>query len=108
MIDRPRLFFLDPVGDERRRAAVGVLKVGLGRFGQDDEAVRLSRGGHLPHLDVGAGEPAPLGTLPVQAVDGGHGPDARVFCQRQRHAGALGMIMNHIGTVLDSRLGGKI
>ena len=108
LVDRHRPLRLDTVGDERRRAAIDVLKVGLGRFGQDDEAVGLGCGGLLPHLDVGAGEPAPLGTLPVQAVNGRHGANASMLGQRERHARALGVIMNHVGTVLDSRLGSKI
>lgn len=108
LVDRPRLLWLDTVGDERRRAAIDVLKVGLGRFGQDDEAVGLGGGGLLPHLDIGARKPAPLGALPVQAVNGRRGANARALGQRERHAGALGVVVDHIGTVLDSRLGGKI
>lgn len=108
LIDRSQLFYLDTVGDERRRAAVGTLEVGLGRFGQDDETVGLSGSGLLPHLDVGAGEPAPLGTLPVQAVDGGHGANAGALSQRQRHARTLGVVVNHVGTVLDGSQSGEV
>ena len=108
LINRPRLLWLDTVGDERRRAAVGTLEVGLGRFGQDDETVGLSGSGLLPHLDVGAGEPAPLGALPVQAVDGGHGANAGALSQRQRHARTLGVVVNHVGTVLDGSQGGEV
>ena len=108
LVDRPRLLRLDTVGDERRRTAVGVLEVGLGRFGQDDKAVGLSSRGPLPHLDVGAGELAPLGALPVQAVDGGDGPDAGSLRQGKRHAGALGVVVDHVGPVLDGRQGGEV
>lgn len=105
---RRRLLFLDPVGDERRGAAVGVLEVELGRFGQDDEAVGLGGRGSLPHLDVRAGEPSPLGALPVQAVDGGDGPDVGTLRQGERHARALGVVVDNVGPVLDSHLGSKI
>ena len=108
MIDRPRLFFLDPVGDERRRAAVGALEVGLGGLRQDNQTVCLGSGGPLPHLDVRAGEPAPLGALPVQAVDGGDGADAGAPGQRQRHAGAFGVVVDHVGPVLDGSQGGEV
>lgn len=108
LVDRPRLLWLDAIGDERRRAAVDVLKVGLGRFGQDDEAVGLGGSRPLPHLDVRAGELSPLGALPVQAVDGSHSSDARTLCQRQRHAGALGMVVDHVGAVLDGGQGGEV
>lgn len=108
LIDRSRLFYLDTVGDERRRAAVGVLKIELGRFGQDDEAVGLGGGRPLPHLDVRAGELPPLGALPVQAVDGGDGADAGVPDQRQWHAGTLGVVVDHVGPVLDGRQGGEV
>ena len=105
---RSRLFCLDTVGDERRGAAVGVLKVGLSGLGQDDEAVGLGGRGPLPHLDVRAGEPAPLGALPVQAVDGGDGSDAGSPRQGNRHAGALGVVVDHVGPVLDGRQGGEV
>lgn len=108
LVDRPRGLCLDTVGDERRAAAEGVLKVGLSGLGQHDEAVGLGGRGPLPHLDVGAGEPAPLGALPVQAVDGGHSSDARALCQRQWHARALGVVVDHVGPVPDGRQGGKI
>lgn len=107
-VDRPRPLRLDTVGDERRRAAVGALEVGPGRSGQDDEAVGLGGGRPLPHLDVRAGEPAPLGALPVQAVDGGDGPDADALRQRERHAGALGVVVDHVGPVLDGGKGGEV
>ena len=108
LVGRPQLLRLDPVGDERRAAAVGVLEVGLGRFGQHDEAVGLGGRGPLPHLDVRAGEPAPLGALPVQAVDGGDGADAGALRQGKRHAGALGVVVDHVGPVLDGRQSGEI
>ena len=108
LVDRLRLLWLDTVGDERRRAAVGALEVGLGRFGQDDKAVGLGSSGLLPHLDVGTGELSPLGALPVQAVDGGHSADTRTLCQRQRHTGALGVVMDHVGPVLDGSQSGEI
>ena len=108
LVDRPRPLRLDTVGNERRRAAVGALEVGLGRFGQDDEAIGLGGRGPLPHLDVRAGEPAPLGALPVQAVDGGDGPDAGSLRQGKRHAGALGVVVDHVGPFLDGRQGGEV
>ena len=99
---------LDPVGDERRRTAVGILEVGLGGLGQHDEAICLCGSRPLTNLDIGAGELSPLGTLPVQAVDGGDGPDAGTLCQRQRHAGALGVVVDHVGPVLDGSQGGEV
>ena len=108
LVSRPRPLLLDPVGDERRGAAVGALEVGLGGLGQDDQAVGLGGRGLLPHLDVRAGEPAPLGALPVQAVDGGDGADAGAPGQGKRHAGALGVVVDHVGPVLDGRQGGEV
>lgn len=108
LVDRPRPLRLDSVGDERRRAAIDVLKVGLGGLRQDDEAVGLSGSRPLPHLDVRAGELPPLGAPPVQAVDGGDGPDAVMLRQRQRHAGALGVVVDHVGPVLDGGQGGEV
>lgn len=107
LVDRPRLLWLDTVGDERSRAVVGALEVGLGRFGQDDEAVGLGGSGLLPHLDVCAGELSPLGALPVQAVDGGDGPESGMLRQRKGYTGALGVVVDHIGLVLDGSQSGE-
>ena len=108
VISGPKRLLLDPVGDERRRAAVDVLEVGLRGFGQDDETVGLGGRDLLPHLDVRAGELAPLGALPVQAVDGRNGADARPLGQAQGNTGALSVVVNHVGFVLDCRLGGEV
>lgn len=102
------MLWLDTVGDERRRAAIDVLKVGLGGLGQDDEAVGLGGSRPFPHLDVGARKPTPLGALPVQAVDGGDGPDAGKLRQRKGYTGALGVVVDHIGAVLNCGPGGKV
>ena len=41
-------------------------------------------------------------------MDGGHGADTRALGQRQRHAGALGVVVDHVGPVLDGGQGGEV
>lgn len=100
-IRRARGLPVDPVGDDGRGAAVGFLEIRPCGLGEHDQPVRPGRGGPLSRLDVRAGEPAPLGALPVQPVDGRDRADARSLRQRQRHAGALGVVVDHVGPVLD-------
>ena len=102
------MLFLDPVGDKRRRTAVGILEVGLGGLGQHDEAICLCGSRPLTNLDIGAGELSPLGTLPVQAVDGGDGPDAGALRQWKGHTGALCVVVDHVGAILDGGQGGEV
>lgn len=105
---RKGLLGIYAIGDKDRLATVGFHEIAPDTLREHNQPTSLRRGGLLPHLDVRAGELSPLGALPVQAVDGGYGSDACALCQRQRHAGALGVVVDHVGMVLDSNLGSKV
>ena len=106
-VRRTWLLGLYAVGDEAGLAPVRLSEIALGRAGEHDDLVGATGGVPLPHFDVGARQLAPLGTLPVEPVDGRDRADSRVARERQRDARALGVVVNDVRMVLDRRKRGE-
>ena len=102
LLCRHPLATLDAVGNEPCLASICFMEVILHVAAQHNHLVGASRCGTFSELEICGSELAPFGTLPVKTVNGRYRANARPMRQTQHHAGAFGMIVNHVRPSFDS------
>ena len=93
---RSQLFAFYAVGDEPGITPIRVLEVFLHVPAEHNDLVRALGRGTFAELQIRGGEPSPLGTLPVEAMDSGNGTNSRPMRQSEHHTRPFGMVVNHI------------